>query len=433
MNRKSQIMLFLIFSVIFVVIFFYFTFSQTEAKEEKLDLNSKVTKKSNLDREIKELKSYFQICLDMVFQKAIFLSGFQGGFISFEGIDGRHMYFDNYIDFSSVNEKPIDNFDIYISNIGASSVLINSFYFLEVPKENSKLFHKNSSGDDILYYNKSITDDIKGYISNNYLSCLENISSIRGIENVNYSNVVLNESINISFAKNEVIADLEFPLFFISEKENSSIFFENIISIIEIPYKSFLDLTEKVLTEKSLNRSLNFSDILELESIESSSTNSFQSLDFYEVDVYFEEDMSQKLLAFKNDNLTIFGKPFIYQFGYYNSAPYITSINLSSTNSITKPEIQGENIDIFFKEDEEFEYDIYFYDKQVADINYTIGTTQVSQIFIEFNDFNQGDNYIRVSPSGELNLKLNTEVFDRELVISDGEAKNTYLIDFKKE
>ena len=142
--------------------------------------------------------------------------------------------------------------------------------------------------------------------------------------------------------------------------------------------------------------------------------------------------MSQKLLAFKNDNLTIFGKPFIYQFGYYNSAPYITSINLSS-GSIKDPEIEENDIVIFFREDEEFEYDIYFYDKQVADINYTIGTTQVSQIFIEFNDFNQGDNYIRVSPSGELNLKLNTEVFDRELVISDGEAKNTYLIDFKKE
>ena len=263
MFKKSQIAIFLIFALIFVVAFFYFTFSETKAKEESIKFDLKKIKDDNIVKKTKEYKSYFQICLDSVSQKAVAISGLQGGFIYFDDIGGYHKIFGG-----SINTEEIEDFEIYRNSLiepGQEKVLVNSFYEIDVPKEKGNLTHVNHSAQPdspkILFYNKSISDDIKRFVVKNYADCIENISQLKNIDYLNYSTNISKENIKVDFSDNDVFVKLNFPLNI--KSESSIAYFEDITSIINVPYREILKISKNMLNRKRLNRSLNFSEILE--------------------------------------------------------------------------------------------------------------------------------------------------------------------------
>ena len=435
MSKKSQIAIFLIFALIFVVAFFYFTFSETKAKEESIKFDLKKIKDDNIVKKTKEYKSYFQICLDSVSQKAVAISGLQGGFIYFDDIGGYHKIFGG-----SINPDPhITNFTLYRNSLISQEdlkVLVNSFYTVEVPKWNRNLTHTNYSDSlsstNLLFYNKSVSDDIKRFIEENYVSCIEDISELKNIDYLNYSTNISGDDIEVDFSDNDVFVKLSFPLNI--KSESSITHLEDITSIVNVPYKEILDISRSMLREKQHNRSLSFSNILESEVLRNTHSNYISSLIFIEGDLPTPDNSSQKILAFIiNNSNFVLGKPFMYQFGYINDAPKITKIVKTSSSPIEKFSPFGDynnSFELNVSENTPEKFTIYYSDNQPFDNIYNLSGTIVKQNYFNFNEYLNEDNYIKFD-NGILEVKINQTIGNQRLDIGDDEVKKTYILNFK--
>ena len=433
MSKKSQIAIFLIFALIFVVAFFYFTFSETKAKEESIKFDLKKIKGDNIVKKTKEYKSYFQICLDSVSQKAVAISGLQGGFIYFDDIGGYHMTYKGSI---VGIDSYISNFTLYRTSLidGTPEILVNSFYLAEVPKEKGNLTHINysdSTDSKLLFYNKSISDDIGRFVVENYADCIENISELKSINYTDYSTDINKNNIKVDFSENDVFVNLKFPMNIRSE--SSIVNFEDITSIVSVPYREILKISEDMLRLKYLNRSLNFSDILENITLEDTQSDYISNLIFIEAN--FDTNPindSKKFLAFIiNNSNFVLGKPFMYQFGYLNNAPKITKITKSFPLEEFSPAGDyNTTFNLVVEENIPSEFEIFYTDNQPFDNSYlNPGGQRIEQNYITFNEYVNGDNYIKFN-GGILEVKTNETIGDTELFIGDDEIKRRYILNF---
>lgn len=95
----------------------------------------------------------------------------------------------------------------------------------------------------------------------------------------------------------------------------------------QIPFSSYMSLAKKVLTEKYQNKSLDITKSEDIQKIMSkiSFNSAMRSANFSFYKSSIEDSVEQKIyvISVVDYNHTIFGRPYVFNIGYYNTAPKI--------------------------------------------------------------------------------------------------------------
>ncbi len=498
MNKRSQISIFIIFAIIILLGFITSTYlSLNSQKEDIKDTLDEITDQ-NIQKELSMLKNLFQSCLDMTLKKAILISAYKGGFIYDDTNTNSDAtkFVNTFASFYSPSE--LSKIDAY-----EPKTLIPNFF---CSPQTNNICEKNftSQNEIILFYNKSIEDDIKKYINYHFMSCIENenfknqtilditytdtygklisgpkkpysdrdiwvvqatkidtikedkvvlstnqniigtVSNInKGIISITFNQepiiptnvlienvgvIKINNQLNSSiiFEENSVHLKLKNPL--IIKKKNSSdnsLFFETLDSKIDIPYKNFLKISQKLKEKKYINKAnINLAlngDILK-NIINKEDIITFDELKLINTKIIDDESHKLYVYSIYSPNIKLFNMIFYFNFGYENIAPKIIDIsprfnNLNinnQTNTISfeiEKGIEYQNVRFIYEDSDNF--DQYF-----------------NSNFFQLETITPFDGNFIIDNSGKITQIMGRKKGDYSynLIITDNEVKNQYQL-----
>jgi hypothetical protein len=473
--NKSQVTIFIILIIILIFLFIFLFASNFEDRSNHLESEKKPLESISND-EINSVKNQVDYCLQKELKKALIISGLRGGFIYDKGEE----YVSGIIPPDTYDFKLISNLGLNYNNLKSKTLLFNG-YELKIPLIDSKLkigeniIYNHSIKEDFdtfifnnflkcinkkiyeekgfnlsfgKYIGKPITvsnnkivfegieakegDFIKIILDNDYyignvtkvdvnkVEVLFNTSISTNVNLRNSFGINLNYSIgiNTTFTKENVIATLNFP--FIIKNNNEIKKYEDISVVENIKFRQYLLLSSLILNKKSLNKNLVINNTF-LEDIikQNNLVNVFDISKINILKTKLIDSPDEKLYLFsiisKEDK--ILGRPYVFNFAYYNKAPYLVK-------DLPGFEYDGERFFMYVPENFEYQLDLLRFtkDDQFVD-NY------LSHFIPQHYD---GPGYsFDLNEKGLLKFKSKSQSsVNLRVEVSDKETKNFYDIFF---
>lgn len=470
-NKRSQITIFIILGliVLFLLLFLISTsFSQKEDDVLK-------TKENLIDPDLKiiPLKENVDYCLERELRRTLMIAGIRGGFIydrgeyyfptGFVKEYGQELLSNMEINLNAMKTLVHFHEDIYTPGLNYTTALYshtieNDFeeFMLEEFMDCISLDDYEDQGYEIIYedYQGEIqflnndlmkVDDMDAEIGDKVRITLSNYhyfgdvvafddqnftvvqfppDTFKGvtipqefdeIPVVNFNNSV---SLDVIFKEEEVAVDLFFPIKI--KKDGDITSYQNAYNSVNVRFVKLLELSNSLLVEKKLNRQYDFFSKTDLNKALINpylKNTDLENLDFKKT-VYNDTDENKKFIyEFVDHDSKIYGKPFIFRFGYENNAPEIDLTKLGSTYI-------SDDIMVLTSVNNRVTLSL------LDATHDSEGVDPIKRHFIEYT-YNGPDAYFRVSPQGTVEFEAYQQKrYNFEITTTDHEAKRTRTYQF---
>lgn len=247
----------------------------------------------------------------------------------------------------------------------------------------------------------------------------------QSLSNLSVINLNNKFKINVTFNIQDISAEVFYPVRVSNQDFSTS--YENSKVTLNVRYLALLkELSKKIVNYKyNNNKSVNYLDGSMIEKVLSSSdyfrTVGFDNLEFRTRYILDDEDHKQYVYSIIDDDSMILGRPFVFNFGYENIAPYINFTSLDLGFDVDYSEgaivmVASKNVPIT--------YDLWneSFDEQIID-NWKF-------YFVE-QHLHGSDADFDLTQEGMLTFKAKREkLYTYQIQITDGDAVRSYNMIF---
>jgi len=247
-EKKSQITIFLVFALILVIGTVYIISTGSESK-----ITEELKSESESEQIALIVKGTIESCLSRTFKTAILKSGYLGAFIYNDSKD-KAIYINTFSDYTSEEDRKK-------INLNENRTLIHAQEIVYTPLKNKRHIVRKVTGEEVIVYNRSISDDIERYVSENLFNCINQtkfeIEKKIKIEFLNQSNDIVedlkdvNPSSKVYFRDDSTLIEIKLPVNIKYVNSTKSIaYFDSLSSNINLPYDDYLEISRKLLNKK---------------------------------------------------------------------------------------------------------------------------------------------------------------------------------------
>jgi hypothetical protein len=244
-------------------------------------------------------------------------------------------------------------------------------------------------------------------------------------EEIGVINLNLSFNLDLDFQENAVLLKVNNPITLRQIEDNSKVAsFEEISTKINLPYKSFLKIAEKIKAKKYITKQDLISNLSILnEIIKSEKIKVLNDIKLIRTNIKTDEEHKIYIYSIYSDEIRLSSLPFYFNFAYENKAPFIIQI----IGNFEETEISQENKSLFIKIKKSVQYeDAKFIgeDKDIYD-SYFLGN-----FLYEIEPLNSLVGTFVMDEKGLINyLKANKKgIYTYYLYILDGETKRRYYL-----
>lgn len=472
-KKKGQISIFIIVMLLIIMLFVFLFSFQSDSKTNKIDAGEGLAGGETYNFE--NLQVELNFCLTNSLEKAILLASLRGGLLyDGEGLEERYLpgnYFGDYYD-KVLNPYSIENDEILyytkvrtsgIINIPLNDVTIDNTlifpgyksqfqdymlnevfscvnfveyqdagYSIEkklvssrikslITSKSVELENIEGSDGDVLFmeYEDTLLEGVliinNGKYIGDFSTSIIDFTTLLDIQNYLVINKDLSIYIDISFEKESIRSTLYFPV--VLKEKQVSVSSLELSSISNVRFKKLLSSGKKLIEQKILNRTLDYSDSNHINIALSSSIS-----DVGISKTILDNQPNHKLFIYTihDTNSEFLGVPLQFNIVYENFAPYlnfslIPTLCLNYTSDTCKIAMQpGQRLE------DNFDSILIPYEQIDVD-NSAFETLEVRDENVWFD----------INPLGKFSFNASVNgTFLYTIVLSDGEASNEYLLVF---
>jgi len=174
-SNKVQISIFILIAVMITFLIIFLVNTEVEDKVQVIEKNKELSDSgSNLDSNFIGLKESVDSCLEKELKKSLIIAGARGGFI----YDGGEYYFPGVWPNNLYSDSTIKNLGLTSSYLSKSTLVYSRDVPDYIPRYNSNDIYFGSK-----YFERTIDEDLKRFILNGFIDCLD----IEGIKERGYN------------------------------------------------------------------------------------------------------------------------------------------------------------------------------------------------------------------------------------------------------